>query len=119
MEVRPFGVKVSISFPPDTDTPQLEEELTQRMPVVKELTSYGNVFKPEQIARGVWEGVVSGAFQITHGFDGFLLGVLCAGTSPVTSLCDTLLQVSFIFISFSICFCLFVGCLNLVMCLLP
>lgn len=31
MEVKPFNVLVSVSFPPDTDTPQLQEELETRV----------------------------------------------------------------------------------------
>lgn len=30
MEVYPYNIRVSISFPPDTDTPQLREEQEQR-----------------------------------------------------------------------------------------
>ena len=31
MEVKPFNVLISVSFPPDTDTPQLQEELETRV----------------------------------------------------------------------------------------
>ena len=31
MEVKPYNILVSVSFPPDTDTPQLREELETRV----------------------------------------------------------------------------------------
>ena len=85
MEVAPHNIKVSISFPPDTDTPQLQAELLERDEVQKELASFGKVFVPESIASDIWTGVERNSFQITHGFDGFLLGVITAGMGPVHS----------------------------------
>jgi 3-dehydrosphinganine reductase len=94
MELRPHSVHVSISFPPDTDTPQLQAELKQRDAIATELASFGNVFKADQIAKEVWSGAESGTFQITHGLDGFLLGTVAAGMSPAHSVWDALVQVS-------------------------
>lgn len=31
MEVKPFNVLISVSFPPDTDTPQLHKEMESRV----------------------------------------------------------------------------------------
>lgn len=93
MELRPHNVHVSISFPPDTDTPQLQAEVKQRNSIVSELASFGAVFQAEQIAKEVWSGAERGTFQITHGLDGFLLGTTTAGLSPTHSIWDALLQV--------------------------
>lgn len=41
MEVKPYNIGVSISFPPDTNTPQLQAELEHRDSIQKELASYG------------------------------------------------------------------------------
>ena len=41
MEVKAYNIGVSISFPPDTNTPQLQAELKQRDAIQKELASYG------------------------------------------------------------------------------
>ena len=57
MGVRPYNIAISISFPPDTDTPQLQAELPQRSAIVAELASYGSVFQAEQVAGDVWRGV--------------------------------------------------------------
>lgn len=93
MEVRPYNIAVSISFPPDTDTPQLQAELPQRSAIVTELASYGAVFQAEQVAGDVWRGVERGWFQITHGLDGFLMGTVTAGMAPAGSMWGTLVQV--------------------------
>ena len=94
MEVKPYNIAVSISFPPDTDTPQLQAELPQRSAIAAELASYGSVFQAEQVAGDVWRGVERGRFQITHGFDGFLMGTVTAGMAPVGSMWEGLVQVS-------------------------
>lgn len=94
MEVAPYNVGVSISFPPDTDTPQLQAELRERSAIERELASFGTVFQALAIARDIWNGVEMGRFQITHGFDGFMLGVLTAGVSPAWHVWDVLMQVT-------------------------
>ena len=93
MELKPYSVSVSISFPPDTDTPQLQAELSERNSIMSELASFGTVFQAEQIAREVWSGAERGTFQITHGFDGFLLGTVTAGISPTHRTWDAVVQV--------------------------
>ena len=45
MEVKPYNIGVSISFPPDTNTPQLQAEIGQRDAIQKELASYGKKFE--------------------------------------------------------------------------
>ncbi len=93
MEVKPHGVRVSISFPPDTDTPQLRGEVKERDVIQSSLARYGAVFQAEDIARDVWNGVEKGRFHISHGLDGFVMGQLCTGMSPVSSIWDTITQV--------------------------
>lgn len=93
MELRPHNIGVSISFPPDTDTPQLQAEVPQRSEIQRKLADFGAVFKADGVAKDIWKGVERGSFQITHGFDGFLLGVLNAGMGPVNHTWDAVVQV--------------------------
>ena len=93
MELQPHNVRVSISFPPDTDTPQLQQEVKDRNALQSELASYGTVFQAEVVAQDVWQGVERGVFLITHGLDGFMLGNLNAGMSPVHSIWEAFTQV--------------------------
>lgn len=93
METGPYNVQVSISFPPDTDTPQLQAEIPARDEIQTALAAFGTVFQPRQIAQEVWSGVERRAFQITHGTDGFLLGTATAGVGPAHSTWDAVVQV--------------------------
>ncbi|XP_003386428.1 PREDICTED: 3-ketodihydrosphingosine reductase-like [Amphimedon queenslandica] len=93
MELRPHKIRVSISFPPDTDTPQLDEELKQRSGLVKELASYSQTIKPEQVASEVVSGIERGAFGIYHTFDGFMLNTMTSGAAPFSSLWELFVQV--------------------------
>jgi hypothetical protein len=61
----------------------IQEELGQRSPILKAQTRFGSVLKTESVARDICRGVERGKFLITHGFDGFLLGVIATGMSPV------------------------------------
>lgn len=93
METSPHNVQVNISFPPDTDTPQLQAEVPERDQIQTGLAAFGNVFQPEYIAEGVWSGVERNRFLITHGFDGFMLGTLTSGFSPTNRIWTALVQV--------------------------
>ena len=93
MEVKSHNIGVSISFPPDTNTPQLRAELEQRDGIQKELASFGTVFEADVIARDIWTGVERGRFLIHHGLDGFMLATITAGMSPVHSLWEATTQV--------------------------
>lgn len=93
METRPHNVQVHISFPPDTDTPQLQAELQVRDQIQTQLAEFGTVFQPQDIAEDVWSGVEKNQFQITHGFDGFMLGIVAAGLSPAHRIWTALAQV--------------------------
>lgn len=94
MEVMPYKVSISISFPPDTETPQLVDERLLRSDIVNQLTSFGTVFPPERIATEVWNGVERKQFHISHGFDGALLATGCCGMSPFTSIWNCVVEVS-------------------------
>ena len=60
---------------------------------MKKLASYGAVFEAASIAKDIWNGVEVGKFQITHGLDGFMLGIITAGMSPVVHSWDAMVQV--------------------------
>jgi len=53
MEVKSYNIAVSISFPPDTDTPQLQGEIPQRSAMASKRVSYGTVCKAEKVAREI------------------------------------------------------------------
>lgn len=57
MELKPFGIHVSLAYPPDTDTPQLAYD-NQFMPyVTKEITKIGGLERPEKVSYEILQGV--------------------------------------------------------------
>jgi 3-dehydrosphinganine reductase len=67
-----MGIRVSIVFPPDTQTPQLEYENQHKPPVLRELDKANKVLQPDTVADAVLKGVAKGRYVITPGFDSSL-----------------------------------------------
>jgi 3-dehydrosphinganine reductase len=69
-ELKPFGVKVSVVFPFDTETPQLEYDDLHKPPETKALSSLvGSPVKAEGVAKTIVKGISHGSFYIIPGID--------------------------------------------------
>ena len=66
-ELKPFGIKVSILCPPDTDTPQLEEEDRTKPPETKAISGNVKLMKPEKVAKILLQDMQKGKFMILPG----------------------------------------------------
>ena len=66
-EVKPYGIQVSVVFPPDTDTPQLKAEEPYKPPELKALASTAGLLSPEQVARVTLRDAERGKFLILPG----------------------------------------------------
>jgi len=66
-ELRQHGVGVSIVYPPDTDTPQLEEENRTKPLETILITRAAKTRSSQSVARAIVEGVRKGHFVITPG----------------------------------------------------
>lgn len=66
-ELKDTGVGVTIVYPPDTDTPQLEAENRIKPPESKAVTSTGGLWSAEDVARVTLRGVRRGRFVVTPG----------------------------------------------------
>lgn len=53
MELKPHGISVTLSLPPDTDTPGFETENQRKPEETKLLSESGGIFQPEQVASGI------------------------------------------------------------------
>lgn len=95
MELKPFGILVSVAYPPDTDTPGYKTEMLTKPSLTSKLSESSSVFKPEQVAKDIVKGVELGYFGISTGLDGWLLKQLHAGMSPVHNAWEVLCQVLF------------------------
>ncbi|HKZ30329.1 MAG TPA: SDR family oxidoreductase [Acidimicrobiia bacterium] len=63
-ELRPDGLRVSVLYPPDTDTPGFEVENTTKPPETHELSANVKVAQPDDVARQFVDGMLRGRFQI-------------------------------------------------------
>lgn len=53
MEMRPYGVGVTLALPPDTDTPGFEIENERKPEETKLLSESGCIYQPEQVAQKI------------------------------------------------------------------
>ncbi len=66
-ELRPWGISVSVVFPPDTDTPQLAAEEPYKPPELKALASTAGLLTPDEVARVTLRQAARGRFLIWPG----------------------------------------------------
>jgi 3-dehydrosphinganine reductase len=74
-ELQPYGIQVSIVFPPDTDTPQLEYESKYKPFITKELGSSTKLQSAESVAKDIVKQVSKKRYMIFPGSEGKLLFV--------------------------------------------
>ncbi|KAK8498863.1 hypothetical protein V6N12_000266 [Hibiscus sabdariffa] len=65
-------IHISVIYPPDTETPGLEE-------------GSGSVLKAEEVAKKTLDGIKSGSFSISFRMEGKMLAIATAGASPQRS----------------------------------
>jgi 3-dehydrosphinganine reductase len=68
-ELKPHGVRVSIAFPPDTDTPQLAFEAPIKPYETKVIASSNKVYSAEAVARDILRGTERNRYIILTGMD--------------------------------------------------
>ena len=71
-ELKQFGIRVAIVFPPDTQTPQLEFEEPLKPIETKAISSKSGVLTAEQVAASILSGLEKEKFVILPGFEGKL-----------------------------------------------
>lgn len=67
-DLLPYGVKVSVLFPADVDTPQYAEENKLKTPETKAICSTAGLSSPNDVAQALLAGVVAGRYHIVPGF---------------------------------------------------
>jgi 3-dehydrosphinganine reductase len=66
-ELKPHGIRVSIVFPPDVDTPQLAIDRQFRPPETRALVEGAPIMSPEAVAASILRGVSHNRYIITPG----------------------------------------------------
>jgi 3-dehydrosphinganine reductase len=79
-ELRPAGVRVSVVYPPDTDTPQLAEEARLKPAETRAITARGGLLSADEVAREIVQAVGRDEFTIAPGS---AMGLLAAWHSPL------------------------------------
>jgi 3-dehydrosphinganine reductase len=93
MELEPFNIKVSVSFPPDTDTPGFAIENQSKPSETKMISESGGTFDPETVARKALKDALAGKFASTVGFEGLMVATVCSGMMPVKSCLELFWQI--------------------------
>jgi 3-dehydrosphinganine reductase len=72
-ELSPYNVKVSIVFPPDTDTPQLKYESQFKPFITKEVAGSASLMSADAVAKETLAAIARGKYIIIPGSEGKLL----------------------------------------------
>lgn len=75
-ELRPFGLGISVAYPPDTATPQLEKENATKPLETRRITGSAGVWSADDVAAVIVDGMVRGRFVIAPGVQMKLLARL-------------------------------------------
>jgi len=92
MELKPYNIFVSVSNPPDVDTPMLKGEMPFKPIECTKISEGSGLFTSDDIATKIVANLKNWKFFIQNGFDGVLLGYLTSGTSPASSIADELIN---------------------------
>lgn len=95
MEVKPFNIRVTIAYPPDTNTPGFAIEERTKPIETKQISQSGGLLPPETVAKQILNDALNGCFSSTVGLEGWMLGNLCCGMSPVSSYYEAAIQILF------------------------
>ncbi|TGZ50838.1 3-ketodihydrosphingosine reductase [Temnothorax longispinosus] len=92
MELQPYNISVTLSLPPDTDTPGFAVEELSKPMETKVISQTVKLVQPEVVAEKTFKDALARHFFSTVGWEGFIMVTLCAGMSQVTSLCELIAQ---------------------------
>jgi 3-dehydrosphinganine reductase len=75
-EMKPHGIRVSVAFPPDTDTAQLAYEEPYKPAETKAISGNSKVLSADMVARAILQQAEKGRFMIFPGSDSRLFYIL-------------------------------------------
>jgi 3-dehydrosphinganine reductase len=75
-EMKPHGIRVSVAFPPDTDTPQLAYEEPFKPAETKAISGTAKALPADKVARSILQQAQKGHFMIFPGTDSRLFYLL-------------------------------------------
>ncbi len=81
-ELKPYGIRVAIAYPPDTETPQLAAEERSKPAATRRITGSARPWSADAVAQVILRGVQRGTFLITPGLEMYLLARLHSLLAP-------------------------------------
>lgn len=72
-ELKPYCIQVSLVFPPDTDTPQLDYEIKIKPFITKEIAGSAKYLSPEFVAKEILNKAAKGKYLILPGSEAKLV----------------------------------------------
>ncbi|OTF78197.1 3-ketodihydrosphingosine reductase-like protein, partial [Euroglyphus maynei] len=87
------NIRVTVSFPPDTDTPGFANEQHGKPKITELISDEGGLFTPEQVAEKSLKDCLNNQFISTIGMNGFVVTTLCSGMMPCYSWSQRLIQI--------------------------
>lgn len=93
MELKPFNIYITLSYPPDTNTPGLESENLTKPEETKAIADTSGLLEPKVVATSILSGLKNGSFSCSYGINGFLLTTVTAGCSTVATFGEALIQI--------------------------
>lgn len=75
-ELKAHGIRVSVVFPPDTDTPQLTYETPLKPPITRQLSKSAGLLSANAVAQSILHGVIHRRYIITPGSEATLFYAL-------------------------------------------
>jgi 3-dehydrosphinganine reductase len=75
-EMKPHGIRVSVAFPPDVDTPQFAYENQYKPPETKAISGTAHALSAEKVAQAILRQAESGRFLIFPGWESRLVYIL-------------------------------------------
>lgn len=81
-ELKLYGIRVSIYYPGNIDSPGYVEENKTKPPETRTIEGVSEVNPPDAVAQSLIDGISDGQFSITNEFMPFLLRALANGVAP-------------------------------------
>jgi len=85
-ELRPYNISITVSYPPDMDTPGYAEEMKTKPWECHKISETGGLVKAGPVAKDLFEDIKNGNFYSAHNLDAKISALGCVGWSPVSSI---------------------------------
>ncbi|XP_065165250.1 3-ketodihydrosphingosine reductase [Atheta coriaria] len=92
MELDCYNVSVTLSLPPDTDTPGFETENLTKPKETKLISEAAGLVDPQVVAQALLNDALNGKFFSSVGFESWLMTTLCVGMTPFQRYFDVIVQ---------------------------